>query len=395
MYLAGVYSDPVLEWQARELAATAQKKHEPMEGVVHRRCGRRPGARPMAAALQPKSPAALDGSRWFPDIGWVAMHSALGDAANDVWAMFKASRFGSYSHSHADQNTFQLNAYGHALAIDSGYYPSYGTPHDDLWTRQTMAHNGILVNGRGQAVFKWEADGQIEDYARQGAITMVRGQAANGYNVEQPREVVNLWRKLIAAPLPAMEPKVETAERTLAFVASRTRPVLVVHDYIRTGAPASFDWLLHALNRMETDAAAGAVYVRDGDARMARAAGGHGAVWVLADQQVFRAAGSDHKHRLCSGRREVHRPVALESDHPDSRAGSQVPGYSGALPRIGKAARNHRIPRRQHARFPGRRDGGGSVVGRRGIREDRDGDAGGEGRLLVKESQQGSQAVAR
>ena len=59
-----------------------------------------------AAAGEPKTepPTKLDGSRFFADIGWVTMHSALGDAEEDVWALFKSSRFGSFSHSHADQN---------------------------------------------------------------------------------------------------------------------------------------------------------------------------------------------------------------------------------------------------------------------------------------------------
>ena len=393
-YLAGVYSDPVLEWQARELAVTAQKNTNPwrewfMEDVVGTWRAANEGGVP------PKSPATLDGSRWFSDIGWVAMHSALGDAANDVWAMFKASRFGSYSHSHADQNTFLLNAYGHALAIDSGYYPSYGTPHDDLWTRQTMAHNGILVNGRGQAVFKWDADGQIEDYARQGAITMVRGQAANGYNVEQPREIVDLWRKLIAAPLPAMEPKVETAERTLAFVASRTRPVLVVQDYVRTGAPASFDWLLHALNQMETDGAAGAVYVHDGDARMAVrlvATAPYGfsqtnkfsvppeaitnTAYVLGEEKF-----TDQWHLKATTRTPV-REVKFLAILVPYRASEKQPEIVALQ---GEGMRGFRVGRTEVGAWWGAGESGKIAMG----------DASGEGRLLVKDGEQGSQAVAR
>jgi hypothetical protein len=64
-----------------------------------------------------------------------------------------------------------------------------------------------------------------------------------------------------------MEPAVETFERTLAFVESKIRPVLVVHDYLKTASPTTFDWLLHALNKIETGA--GAILVRDGDARLA------------------------------------------------------------------------------------------------------------------------------
>jgi hypothetical protein len=42
----------------------------------------------------------------------------------------------------------------------------------------------------------------------------------------------------------------------------------VVHDYLKTDGPATFDWLLHAVNRMETDSRTGTVWVRDGNARL-------------------------------------------------------------------------------------------------------------------------------
>jgi len=105
------------EWQIEDVGAVLQAKAGPPRPV--------------------KPPVDLDGSRYLADIGWVAVHSALGSAENDVWALFKSSRFGSFSHSHGDQNTFQLNAYGRALLIDSGYYPWYGSPHHALWYRQT------------------------------------------------------------------------------------------------------------------------------------------------------------------------------------------------------------------------------------------------------------------
>ena len=263
--LAEVLRDPILKWQAKSVAAAGEKNTTRwrewfMEDVIETlREGR-------GSAIEPRSPSRLDNARFFPDIGWVAMHSALGDAENDVWATFKSSRFGSFSHSHADQNTFQLYAYGQALAIDSGYYPSYGTPHDNLWTRQTRAHNGVLVNGRGQPAHQWEAAGRIERFERHGLVTLVRGEAAEAYNLDQPPSLAQIWQKYLKEPLPSLSPKLELFQRTLAFVSSRERPVLVVHDYLRTSAPATYDWLLHALNPMKTDDRDGTVLIRAGDA---------------------------------------------------------------------------------------------------------------------------------
>jgi hypothetical protein len=215
-------------------------------------------------------PATLDGSRYFADVGWVAMHSALGDASNDVWALFKSSRFGSYSHSHADQNTFQFYAYGRPIALDGGYHPALGSPHDALYSRQTRAHNGILVNGRGQPPTTWDAAGRIEEFRREGILTLARGQAAEAYNTPQTRAILNLWKKYDAkTPVPSLEPRVESCERTLAFAASKTHPVLVIHDYVRTAAPTAFNWLLHTLEKLEMDARTGCVLIRNGEARVA------------------------------------------------------------------------------------------------------------------------------
>jgi len=267
---ADAFNDPMLRWNARAIpvappSIAENRWHEwSIEdvGAVLR-------ARRSEAAVVARPVANLDGSRYLPDIGWVAMHSSLGDAPNDVWALFKSSRFGSFSHSHADQNTFQLNAYGRPLLIDSGYYPWYGSAHDGLWTRQTRAHNGVLVNGRGQPVHRWEAGGRVEAYERQGLITVARGEAGEAYNLPQTEGILRMWSKNLKEPVPPMEPRVRTFERTLAFTASRTRPMLVVHDHLATDGPAPFDWLLHAVNQMETDSRTGTILVREGDARLA------------------------------------------------------------------------------------------------------------------------------
>jgi len=264
------FDDPVLRWYAQSIpvrsAPTQGGRGEFGIESVGSVLRMRPGGE---GERKTEPPAKLDGSRFFTDIGWAAMHSALGDATEDVWVLFKSSRFGSFSHSHADQNTFQLNAYGRALLIDSGYYPWYGSPHDSLWTRQTRAHNGVLVNGRGQPIHTWAAGGRIEDYQRQGIVTVVRGQTGPAYNFPQTPGILRQWQKSLKEPVPPMSPEVKSFERTLAFVASKTRPVLVVHDSLATDAPTTFDWLLHALNRMETDGRTGSILVSDGDARLA------------------------------------------------------------------------------------------------------------------------------
>jgi hypothetical protein len=126
----------------------------------------------------------------------------------------------------------------------------------------------VLVNGRGQPPFEWAANGTIEDYIREGVVTMARGQAAKAYNIPQRESVKKQWSEWLKEPIPPMEPKVESFERTVAFIASKTRPVFVVYDHLRTDAPATFDWLLHALNQMKLDDKGGVIRVQNEDARL-------------------------------------------------------------------------------------------------------------------------------
>jgi hypothetical protein len=271
-YFAEVFQDPTLKWHASSIRpevskVTYAREERPwnewfLEDLVSLwRAG--------TARVKPQAPRGEPDSRHSTDIGWVSMHTALGDAEKDVWVLFKSSRFGSFSHSHADQNSFQLHAWGEALAIDSGYYPSYGSPHHVLWSRQTRAHNGILVDGRGQPPFDWNASGTIELYERHGPVTLVRGQAATAYNRPQDPDTIELWKKHLAEPLPPMEPRVDSFGRTLAFLASGDQPLLVVYDQIKTAGPASFDWLLHSLREMKVDPASGSILITNGKAHLA------------------------------------------------------------------------------------------------------------------------------
>ncbi|MBE7019943.1 MAG: DUF4962 domain-containing protein [Ruminococcaceae bacterium] len=95
------------------------------------------------------------------DIGWIAMKSDLIDPQHTA-VHFKSSWWGSYNHSHADQNSFFIYAYGEPLALDSGYFDYYYSDHDENYTRQTLAHNAITVNGgKGQYISQADPEGNI------------------------------------------------------------------------------------------------------------------------------------------------------------------------------------------------------------------------------------------
>jgi uncharacterized protein DUF4962/heparinase II/III-like protein len=227
--------NPALRWDAWEMTEVRMLLLTPDPGLA-------------AKDLRELPPA-----RVFPYIGWAAMHSAMGDAKNDAWVQFKSSPFGSVSHSHADQNSFNLFAYGEGLLIDSGYYPWYASPHDALWTNQTWAHNAMLIDGRGQAPYDWFARGKIEAFESSEPFVYVRGEAAEAYNRPAPDDIVALAEKHcpeLVEKMTGPAAEVVRASRSVLMV-NGPRPYFVVLDWLETATPATFQWLGHAYEEMQ------------------------------------------------------------------------------------------------------------------------------------------------
>ena len=126
-------------------------------------------------------PEGFPNEHFFPDIGWVAAHSDLADPER-VSVFFKSSWYGSFNHSHPDQNSFVIQAYGEPLAIDSGYYDLYNYPFDADYTRKTYAHNAVTyANGQGQPAMDILAKGRILGFAGNSRAVLPAGDAAEAY----------------------------------------------------------------------------------------------------------------------------------------------------------------------------------------------------------------------
>ncbi|MBI4754073.1 MAG: heparinase II/III family protein [Betaproteobacteria bacterium] len=170
-------------------------------------------------------PAGTPHAVHLADIGWVAMHSDLGDRARTS-VYFKSSPYGSYNHSHADQNGFVIHARGRALAIDSGYYDYYSSPHWKDWYKQTRAHNAITFDGgQGQMHDTMAAKGRITQFQNGAQADLASGDATEAYGRTLKRAV-----------------------RSLVYV----RPdMLLVFDDLASDIPRTWEWNLHALSRMK------------------------------------------------------------------------------------------------------------------------------------------------
>jgi hypothetical protein len=186
-------------------------------------------------------PADTPDAALFPTIGWVAMHSSLADP-NRASVYFKSSPYGSYNHSHADQNSFVVNHKGRRLAIASGYYDDYQTKHWREWYKQTRAANAITFDGgKGQAADDRAATGEVTKFASNGIYDYAVGRAEKAYGGALTK-----------------------AQRTLVYL----RPNLVlVHDSVASATPRTWEWNIHALNRI-TKVSEQKIAIRNGPAQM-------------------------------------------------------------------------------------------------------------------------------
>jgi hypothetical protein len=182
-------------------------------------------------------PAGTPNAASFPSIGWVAMHSDLADPLRTS-IYFKSSPYGSYNHSHADQNSFVINHRGKRLAIASGWYDGYRTPHWTNWYKQTRAANAITFDGgHGQGFNDRRFSGEITQFGHGASFDFAVGNAEAAY----------------AGAL-------TTAQRSIAYL----RPnIVVVHDLLASASPRTWEWNIHAVNRMTQHASQRIAIVND------------------------------------------------------------------------------------------------------------------------------------
>lgn len=226
--LSSVYRNPYFRWYAETIGS-----------------GPGSGAASLIALdvpVEAKPPSDLPQARNFPRIGWVAMHSNLAEPENNVHFMLKSSPYGSYSHSHASQNAFIINGFGEPLAISSGYYQRYGSPHHSGWTRETRAHNSITVDGIGQKQRSMAAGCHIADFDNTEHFAYAVGDATDAYEGR--------------------------LKRFLRYVLFARPDYFVIYDDLESAQASQYEWWLHAKSRMSIDEAQQSVTVSEGEARL-------------------------------------------------------------------------------------------------------------------------------
>ncbi len=234
MWLLGtILEDPYLAWYAE------QQQYSPsgLESFLLR-----------GKQVAGKAPADLPQARCFHDVGLTCLHSDLAHGDRNVQVLLHSSPYGSISHSYADQNAFTLDAYGEPLAIASGYYPYYSSPHHDKWTRQSKAANTLGVNGEGQSPRDWDAKGRITAFETSDYCHYTRGDASAAYQGRLPRFDRHI---LYLRPLD-----------------DEMNPVVVMFDDLEGAQASTYQWWLHAMDRMAVDSTAQTVRITRNQAQL-------------------------------------------------------------------------------------------------------------------------------
>lgn len=182
------------------------------------------------------------------DLGWVAMLSDVIDFRR-VGVHFKSSWYGDYNHSHSDQNSFTIHAYGEPLATDNGYYDYAGSPHASKYADRTHAHNAITYNGgkgqvTGTALKMINAKGKITSFLHGDDFNLSAGDAAQAYG--------NAFSK---------------ANRYLIYL--KPDYVIVVDELAsKSGKPMQFEFNLQGYSKYEVDDAKQTAEVKRGRAKL-------------------------------------------------------------------------------------------------------------------------------
>lgn len=202
--------------------------------------------RPESQKPQTGIPADEPKARWFRDSGEMIANSSMKDYRNNLCLSFHSSPFGSGSHTHSDQNAFNLHFRGVPVYGSSGYYMNFADAHNLLSYRNTRAHNTLLVDGIGQP-FSTKAYGNIVRMLGGEHISYALGDASNAYCgvSEYP-----MWIKNFANQ--HLEQSAENGFGETPLTLYRRHIFLLhpdkvlIYDEMEAKKPVRWDWLLHS-----------------------------------------------------------------------------------------------------------------------------------------------------
>jgi hypothetical protein len=235
--IAREFNDPQAAWYAdKTLAGLKQKLSDDSEYRWYR----------LKRGYQLKRPQALvkpflENASFYPDVGVAYMHSNYQNMDNNMQVSMRSGLWGGTGHMHSDQNTFNLAYGGKRVFYNSGYRVANGDPHYFAWYKQTIGHNGVLIDGKGQPMGANDAYGWMPRFLHGEQLSYAVGDASNAYrnsfaesgnkNTQGDTGLTHFRRHYIML-----------------------RPnILVVYDDLIADHKADWTWLLHNQDEMLID----------------------------------------------------------------------------------------------------------------------------------------------
>ena len=208
-------------------------------------CGK---SRPQSPELPENAPQAV----WFKDSGELLANTDLNDLDNNLSLSFRSSQFGSGSHTHSNQNAFNLHFRGVPVYRSVGHYMNFSDRHNLLAYRNTRAHNTVLVDGIGQP-FTMRAYGQILQTVIENGFAYALGDASHAYCgiSEDP-----MWIEKMAASGVEQSRENGFGETPLTKFwrhISMFGDKVLIYDELEADEPVSWDWLLHSPVKFSID----------------------------------------------------------------------------------------------------------------------------------------------
>lgn len=201
-------------------------------------------------ANQVATPKNIPQARLFEGVGETAMHTNVLNSADNTAVYFRSSPFGAKGHMHANQNSFNISRKGEPVFYATGYYTSFADPHALSSYRHTRAHNGILINGMGQA-FGHQGYGWIKRFINGENISYVCGDATMAYKPVVDKQFIDLLLQNNIKPTPENgygDAKLKLFERHLVFLRPGT---IIIYDILESEQPSEWTFLLHTMDKPE------------------------------------------------------------------------------------------------------------------------------------------------
>jgi len=256
-FMARTTGDPYAAWYS---SINNRYKTESETRLYRMACGKQ---RPPKAELPSDAPKAV----WFKDTGEMIANNDLKNYKHNISLSFRSGAFGSGSHTHSNQNAFNLHYGGKAIYHAVGHYMNFSDPHNLLSYRNTRAHNTLLVDGIGQP-FTTRAYGDIVRMFNGEHISYALGDASNAYCgiSEYP-----MWQKNFANH--NLEQSRENGFGETPLKKYRRHifllhpNIVVIYDELEAGKAVRWDWMLHSPVKFQIDEATSTLTTRNKKSR--------------------------------------------------------------------------------------------------------------------------------